>query len=494
MLPQSTRAVFISYAHADNESRNPKERWLDRFIEFLKPLVRQEDFTLCSDQDIKIGLDWHKQIQAHLSGAKVVVLFISPAFLASDYIANSELTVILKNAADHGVLIFPILISPSLYKRSKYRYPDPKTGPQEFTLSSIQAASPPEKTLIEMTEGEQNRVLEKVADQLADLLSAPSPLGPSLEASPGAAARKVALSNLPERNPFFTGREQVLTQLQEALSDRGRAVVSGLGGIGKTQTAVEYAHRHIDEYAYILWATADSREAVVSSYVTSADLLQLPESTAKEQTLAVDAVQRWLGSHEGWLLILDNADDLGMARAFLPSGNSGHVLLTTRAQAAGAIARRVEIQEMGTEEGALFLLRRAKCIGEDAPLDAASVSDQARAKEIVAQLDGLPLALDQAAAHIEETGCGLSKYLSLYENHAPELLGRRGALTSDHPDPVAKTWALSFEKLEEANPPRLSSCGSAPFSIPMESLRKCLVKALRNSGRSWDPLDQTRLH
>ena len=245
MLPPSTRAVFISYAHADNESRNPKERWLDRFVEFLKPLVRQEDFTLCSDQDIKIGQNWHQHIQAHLNGAKVVVLLVSPTFLASDYIANSELPVILKNAADQGVRIFPILISPSLYKRAKYKYPDPKTGPQEFTLASIQAANPPSETLIEMTEGAQNRVLEKVADQLADLLSAKPRVGPSETSAPSAAGRELALSNLPDRNPFFTGREQVLAQLQEALAAQGRAALSGLGGVGKTQTAVEYAHRHL---------------------------------------------------------------------------------------------------------------------------------------------------------------------------------------------------------------------------------------------------------
>jgi CHAT domain-containing protein/TIR domain-containing protein len=170
-FPTDVRSVFISYAHTDNESPNRKERWLDRFVEFLKPLVRQEDFTLCSDQDIKIGQDWHQHIQAHLSGAKAVVLLVSPAFLASEYIANSELPVILKNVADQGVRIFPILISPSVYKRAKYKYPDPKIGPREFTLASIQAANPPSETLIEMTEGGQSRVLEKVAEQLAELLS-----------------------------------------------------------------------------------------------------------------------------------------------------------------------------------------------------------------------------------------------------------------------------------------------------------------------------------
>jgi hypothetical protein len=64
----------------------------------------------------------------------------------------------------------------------------------------------------------------------------------------------------------------------------------------------------------------------------------------------------------------------------------------------------------------------------------------------------LPLALDQAGAYIEETGGGLLKYLNLYQTHATELLRRRGTLASDHPDPVAATWALSFEKIEQANP------------------------------------------
>jgi tetratricopeptide (TPR) repeat protein len=116
------------------------------------------------------------------------------------------------------------------------------------------------------------------------------------------------------------------------------------------------------------------------------------------------------------------------------------------------MARLVELQEMETEEGALFLLRRARYIAEDLPLDAAAKADRATAKEITTQLDGLTLALDQAAAYIEETGCGLSGYLNLYRDYAPELLGRRGELASDHRDPVDKTWVLSFENIEKADP------------------------------------------
>jgi len=119
----------------------------------------------------KIGEDWHQHIQAHLNRAKAVVLLISPAFLASDYIANSELPVILKNAADkEGVKILPIIILPCLYEETRFKYPDSKKGPEEFTLASIQAANPPSETLVEMDEGERNRVLLKVARRLAELL------------------------------------------------------------------------------------------------------------------------------------------------------------------------------------------------------------------------------------------------------------------------------------------------------------------------------------
>ena len=264
------------------------------------------------------------------------------------------------------------------------------------------------------------------------------------------AVKRLALSNLPERNQFFTGRETVLAQLQETLAERGRVALSGLGGVGKTQTAVEYAHRHLDEYVYTFWATAHSREALVSAYLTIASLLKLPECDAKDRALAVDAVKRWLSSQEGWLLILDNANDLGTAREFIPQGKNGHVILTTRARAVGAVARVVKIKTMDTEEGGLFLLRRAKYVAENAALDFASKADQANAIKIATQLDGLPLALDQAAAYIEETGCGLTDYLELYRQHASKLLRRRGEPASENS--VASTWILSFENIEKANP------------------------------------------
>src|SRR6266571_4578428 len=259
------------------------------------------------------------------------------------------------------------------------------------------------------------------------------------------------------RNPLFTGREDILKRLHDTLiSNKTVALtqpqaISGLGGIGKTQTAVEYAYRYQSEYKVVLLTKADTRETLVSDFVTLAGLLNLPEKDAQDQSLAVAAVKRWLQTHRDWLLILDNADDLAMAREFIPSTAKGHILLTTRAEATGRLAQHIDIEKMEPEEGALLLLRRAGIIAQDDPIDKASIYDRAKAREISEIMDGLPLALDQAGAYIEEVACSLSDYLNLYRTRRTQLLKRRGKSAADHPEPVATTWSLSFEKVEKAN-------------------------------------------
>ncbi|MFL5591897.1 MAG: FxSxx-COOH system tetratricopeptide repeat protein [Ktedonobacteraceae bacterium] len=289
--------------------------------------------------------------------------------------------------------------------------------------------------------------------------------------------------NVPyQRNSFFTGREQVLRQLHNTLSAGQAAAltqtqaISGLGGIGKTQTAVEYAYHYQHDYDAILWIRAESRETLISDFVTLAHLLKLPEQQEQDQRLMVEVVKRWFHDRARWLLIFDNADDLIMTRAFLPVGGQGHILLTTRAQATGSIAQRIEVERMDPEEGTLFLLHRANILDLDAPLATASQIDRLKAREIVQEMGGLPLALDQAGAFIEETQCGLVGYLQLYRTRQANLLKRRGKLVTDHPDSVATTWSLSFEKVEQANPVAadlLRLCAFLdPDAIPEEIISK----------------------
>jgi serine/threonine protein kinase/tetratricopeptide (TPR) repeat protein len=260
------------------------------------------------------------------------------------------------------------------------------------------------------------------------------------------------------RNPFFTGRGQLLQRLHEQLSHSRRAALnqsaalSGLGGIGKTQTAIEYAYRYADEYTAVFWVRADSHEMLVADFVSIARLLDLPGQDAQDQMLIVAAVKRWLEQYEGWLLTLDNADDLSLVTDFLPTRGKGYILLTTRTQATGNIAKTLPVEKMEPSEGLQLLLCRAKLLDPDEPLDTVSATVHKDAQALVSELDSLPLALDQAGAYIEETGSSISEYLALYQRRRLAMLKRQSTLSSDYPHTVASTWALSFQQVEHENP------------------------------------------
>jgi tetratricopeptide (TPR) repeat protein len=221
---------------------------------------------------------------------------------------------------------------------------------------------------------------------------------------------------------------------------------------------------------------AATRETLVADFVALAQLLDLPEKDGQDQPQIVAAVKRWLAAHESWLLILDNADDLRLAQEFLPTSHKGYVLFTTHAQAAGAIATSVEVEQLNPQEGTLLLLRWAKLLDLNAPLDQAQAADRTAAERIVREMDGLPLAIVQAGAYVEETGCSLADYQRLYATHRKELLARHSRLMLDYPETVATTWSLSFQQVEQQSPAAadvLRLCAFlAPDAIPEELLTR----------------------
>jgi tetratricopeptide (TPR) repeat protein/transposase-like protein/transcriptional regulator with XRE-family HTH domain len=289
------------------------------------------------------------------------------------------------------------------------------------------------------------------------------------------------------RNPHFTGRDELLEVLEQLFAEepshqttsiRQAALtqtqaIKGLGGIGKTQIAVEYAYRACKQGRYnsVIWISAASEEAILTSFVALARLL--PASVRQEETnphALVAAILRWLEQRVSpWLLIFDNADDLSLVQAYFPRQGNGSILLTTRANAVGAVASSIEVDTMSIIEGTQLLLRRAH-----RGVAALTPADMDDATNVVVALAHFPLAIDQAGAYIEETGCTLRDYLQLYQRYRHQLLARRGRQATGYPESVVTTWSLSFAQVERTNPAAaelLQLCALlAPDRIPEELL------------------------
>ena len=271
------------------------------------------------------------------------------------------------------------------------------------------------------------------------------------------------------RNPNFTGREAILTQLETALASGTPAALSqaiaGLGGVGKTQTAVEYAYRHRDQYRAVLWVRADTETSLVSGYRELAEVLGLPEKDAQDSNEVAAAVRRWLGREPGYLLILDNADDPALVKPYLPPDPRGHVLLTSRAHNFDVLSIRkpIELPVLTPDEALEFLLKRT---GREGPLDPA---EQDAARTLARELGYLPLALEQAAAYMVEHEEAFSIYLAAYRAERLKLLDEMGPVVGEYPETVRTTWKRSFDAVAKASPAATRCSASAPSSPPTPS-------------------------
>ncbi|HEY0699428.1 MAG TPA: FxSxx-COOH system tetratricopeptide repeat protein, partial [Micromonospora sp.] len=250
--------------------------------------------------------------------------------------------------------------------------------------------------------------------------------------------------SIPLRNPHFTGRRNLLAELHETLvrsSDSGALLlhaVHGLGGVGKTQLAVEYAYQYASDYDLVWWIPAEDPALVRASLAELGRAMGLPESTDTAQTVA--AVQEALRvgrPHPRWLLVFDNADQPEDLRPYLPHP-SGHVLITSRNQSGADVAATVEVDVFDREESVALLRRRGRGISET------------DADRLANALGDLPLALEQAAAWQAETGMSVPEYLRLLETRQDQLL--REKPPAGYSTPVAAAWGLAFDRLREQSP------------------------------------------
>jgi tetratricopeptide (TPR) repeat protein len=261
--------------------------------------------------------------------------------------------------------------------------------------------------------------------------------------------RAPRLHNLPfsTLGDLLKGRDEELRKLQDgtATAITQAETIYGLGGIGKTRLAVEYAWRSGNLYEYAFFVVVESPEALRSNLANLArpDLLNLPEkAAAQEETVA--AVLRWLREHDRWLLILDNVDTKEAEQAvvkIVPSLSAGRVLITSRIKDWPATIRRQQIETLSLDEAQKFILERTaddRTRTDDDPDQALSLAEE---------LGGLPLALEQAAAYIAQRQMSLSEYLEEWHKEREKVLNWYDGSVVQYPAPVAVTWQKTFQQL-----------------------------------------------
>jgi tetratricopeptide (TPR) repeat protein len=283
----------------------------------------------------------------------------------------------------------------------------------------------------------------------------------------------------PARNPLFTDREMELEELKRRFANELRLDLSGLGGGGKSSLAIEYLHRYRSQYPDgVFWLRGGTETTLGGDFAALAWLkqLDLPQRVAEEQEQMIRAVIKWLRANPNWLLVVDNLDDplIPALENLLARDLQGHILVTCRVP---VWSEPLEVRPLPPEAATHYLLKRTGQYDADS------------AAEVASLLDNLPLALEQAAGFMRDTGCPLTNYAALARTRLGELM--REGKPRDYPDPVATTWSLSFGRIEQESPVAavlLRLCAFlAPDGIPMslpasatEHLRGDLAASLRD--------------
>ncbi|WP_095934110.1 FxSxx-COOH system tetratricopeptide repeat protein [Streptomyces sp. Tue6028] len=317
-----------------------------------------------------------------------------------------------------------------------------------------------------------------------ELPGRPLDSGPSGPRFPGSTP---GIWNAPQRNNTFTGRNVILDHVRDQLSGGISVVLPqpqalfGLGGVGKTQVALEYVHRFMADYDLVWWISAEDPGNVVSSLAELAARIGAPGG--EDINVASQEAVQMLGRGaptKRWILVFDNADDPAKLTRFFPTGGGGHILVTSRNQAWAQEGASLPIDVFLREESIEHLTRRASGLTTE------------EADQVATAVGDLPLAVEQAAAWLAETATPIDDYLRQLAEQTTEVLDLNQP--ADYPKTVAATWNISIARLRENSPASVRLLQLCAFlAAEPISVHLLYSKEMIDALRPYDPALQESL-
>jgi hypothetical protein len=253
--------------------------------------------------------------------------------------------------------------------------------------------------------------------------------------------------DVPYRNPHFTGREAEIRQLHDELTASGAAVLRhppaaliGMGGVGKTQIAAEYAHRFVDEYEVVWWVHSDQEDNIQSSLVALGTRLQLPNVSPADRDLSLNLVIDALQSgnpYRRWLIVFDDVRQPEQLTRYVP--RNGHVIVTSRVSEWHTVLNTdgIEVREFSRAETITFLRDRVPQL---------ALAGDAEVDHLASVLGDLPLAAEHAAAYLHQMGSPVTEYIAAFEQNAHELFTQEADMFSTV-RVVSTAWSVTQNQL-----------------------------------------------
>jgi tetratricopeptide (TPR) repeat protein len=491
--------AFFSYTHHD-EKLDP-----ELFAAFSTELESRVNAQFVNDKlniwrdenGLLTGVNWNATIEASLRESKLLIVMLSPKWLGSDY-CRKEFTIFREVERELGMetLVVPLLLREVASKQKQLTQEQLRIFEN---LTARQYKSVLVKEFLKLDEDARDILVESLAEEIAKTLeplfeaanavsapvSAPETVTPvvrvdsfverlddlssmlegvlaSTSSSPESIDGPVGIGfdipaaqailpphNLPLASigDLFMGRTEMLGSLATRLSGACPVIaLHGMGGIGKTRLAAEYAWRHARDYSALLFVSAETPEILDSSLASLAATLNLPQQNEPQDPVKIAAVLAWLAANSNWLLILDNVDDEKAARAvsnLLPKLATGKTLITARYERFPPAVPMLRLGVLEPEPACDFLMARTEAGRR------ADAEDSGRAAELAKELGYLALGLEQAGAFIAAQRISFERYLAYWRDERARVLDSfdQTASGSNHDKGLAAVWTTSVARL-----------------------------------------------